>query len=255
MSTSKSLCCAGIALAVAAVVVAAGGQGPGRGFGHGKRFDGFNTAVRITGAPYSATRTITHVQKLSDGATITHTTIIQEARDSNGRTYSETLPETGSGQTRSFFHVFDPVDRVNISWSSGSKRATVMHLPDPAAHPGPRTDAPITGRSLNYLIPLITPENLGSKTIGGVVADGTRISQTIPTGKMGNDQPLTSTHDSWFCTDLTLEVMHVDTDPRSGTTTTELSNISRDEPAASLFQVPAGYTVQNHNAGERPGRP
>jgi hypothetical protein len=32
-------------------------------------------------------------------------------------------------------------------------------------------------------------------------------------------------------------------DPRFGTTTMQLTNVVRAEPDATLFQVPAGYTV------------
>lgn len=34
-----------------------------------------------------------------------------------------------------------------------------------------------------------------------------------------------------------------ETEPRFGTTVYQLSNISREEPDASLFQVPSDYTV------------
>jgi hypothetical protein len=43
--------------------------------------------------------------------------------------------------------------------------------------------------------------------------------------------------------------MRVDTDPRFGTTTTELTNISREEPSAALFQAPAGFTVKERTPG------
>jgi hypothetical protein len=40
------------------------------------------------------------------------------------------------------------------------------------------------------------------------------------------------------------------TDPMMGTRTIQLTNISREEPAATLFQVPADYTVQaSHRRG------
>ena len=34
-------------------------------------------------------------------------------------------------------------------------------------------------------------------------------------------------------------------DPRMGDTTYTLSNVDRSEPAASLFQVPADYTIKD----------
>jgi hypothetical protein len=41
-------------------------------------------------------------------------------------------------------------------------------------------------------------------------------------------------------------------DPRSGETTYRLTNLSRSEPDRSLFEVPAGYTVQE---GKMPPKP
>ena len=39
-------------------------------------------------------------------------------------------------------------------------------------------------------------------------------------------------------------------DPRMGTTTFQLTNIQKQEPDASLFQVPADYTVQGRAGAE-----
>jgi hypothetical protein len=259
---------AGLALALATVPALA--QGPGRGFGEG-RFGEFRMSAPTTGAPYSATMTITRVQKLSDGTTITHTSVVKEARDSSGRLYRETLPEN-PGHTFTSYSVFDPVSRVSIHWTSDSKQASLMHLPDPsqlaalrgARGPQPQISAqadgagpglgagPGPGQGFHHgNLPPATTESLGSKTIGGLVADGTRSTRVIPAGAEGNDQPITITHETWVSSDLKVELMRTDSDPRFGTTTMERSNISRTEPAAALFQAPVGYAIQEHTPGQR----
>jgi hypothetical protein len=43
---------------------------------------------------------------------------------------------------------------------------------------------------------------------------------------------------------LQLVVMTRHSDPRFGETTYKLTNINRAEPAKSLFEVPAGYTIK-----------
>lgn len=58
-------------------------------------------------------------------------------------------------------------------------------------------------------------------------------------------------HETWVSDDLKVPVMVKHSDPRSGTSTTQLTNVVRAEPDASLFTVPAGYTVQK---GQGPGR-
>jgi hypothetical protein len=43
--------------------------------------------------------------------------------------------------------------------------------------------------------------------------------------------------------DLKVPVMVKTSDPRFGSTTTQLNNVLRAEPDPTLFQVPTGYTV------------
>ena len=257
MNIGKFLCgVAGLALAVSPTLY--GQAGFGRGFGHGARFGEFHGKV-ITGAPYSATRTITRVQKLDNGTMITHTEVIKEARDSEGRTYMERVPETTGAGTgnRAFVRVFDPVNRVAISWSLNSKQATVVHLPDasPAGMSRLAQGSGGAGGSMHFRgnMQAANVESLGTKTINGVTAEGTRTTRVIPAGTQGNDQSLTVTHESWVSSDLKIAVMRVDTDPRFGSTTMELTNISRDEPPSTLFQAPAGYTV-NERTPSAPNR-
>ena len=54
--------------------------------------------------------------------------------------------------------------------------------------------------------------------------------------------------------DLKVPVMVKHSDPRSGTSTTQLTNIVRAEPDATLFTVPSGYTVQKGGPGWGSGR-
>jgi hypothetical protein len=86
-----------------------------------------------------------------------------------------------------------------------------------------------------------TTENLGRQTIEGVAADGTRTTSTIEAGAIGNDRPIRIITERWFSSELQTLVRTAHTDPRTGEETFRLTNISRSEPAAYLFQVPAGY--------------
>ena len=87
-------------------------------------------------------------------------------------------------------------------------------------------------------------ESLGKQTIEGVEAEGTRNVTTIAAGAIGNERPIEIVFERWYSPDLQTVVMTRHTDPRFGETTYRLTNISRDEPARSLFEVPAGYTVK-----------
>jgi hypothetical protein len=87
-------------------------------------------------------------------------------------------------------------------------------------------------------------ESLGKQTVEGVEAEGTRNVTTIAAGVIGNDRPIEIVFERWYSPALQTVVMTRHTDPRFGETTYRLTNISRDEPARSLFEVPAGYTVK-----------
>lgn len=91
-------------------------------------------------------------------------------------------------------------------------------------------------------------ESLGTKTIEGVTAEGTRLTLTIPAGEIGNTLPIEVVDETWYSSELQLVVMSKRRDPRSGETTYRLTTISRSEPDRSLFEVPADYTVQEGNA-------
>lgn len=88
-----------------------------------------------------------------------------------------------------------------------------------------------------------TRESLGMQAIEGVEVEGSRVTKTIPTGAIGNDRPIAIIQENWYSPELQLDVMSRKSDPRTGETTFRLSGIRRSEPAADLFQVPAGYRI------------
>jgi hypothetical protein len=101
--------------------------------------------------------------------------------------------------------------------------------PAPALTPRPRRE--------------VTVEDLGRKTIDGVLVWGTRRTTIIPENEQGNDLPMTTTDEEWVSKDLHLTVLSTHYNPASGTMTTRIANLSTSEPDPALFMVPAGYTV------------
>ena len=85
------------------------------------------------------------------------------------------------------------------------------------------------------------PEDLGTRTIEGVNAQGERRTHTIESGDIGNDRPIVIMDEHWYSPDLHVEVKSMHSDPRTGEDDTDLINIVRGEPDPSLFQLPAGY--------------
>lgn len=94
-----------------------------------------------------------------------------------------------------------------------------------------------------------TQESLGTQTIEGVLAEGMRTTIVYPVGSVGNDRPITTESETWTSKELNVTVLSKTSDPRNGESTTRLTNISRAEPDAALFQVPADYEIIEPQAG------
>ncbi len=93
-------------------------------------------------------------------------------------------------------------------------------------------------------------EQLGTKTINGLQALGTRMTRTIPAGEIGNLNPIEVVTERWYSSDLQLPLLTTHNDPMMGTMTIKLVNINRGEPDASLFQVPSDYKLISGKPGE-----
>lgn len=229
------------------------GRGPGpMGPDDALGFVGFEAGLfgkTVTGAPFTADVSTESVQILPDGNRIDNKTTGTLARDSSGRTRRDlTLPLIGgystSGNNGAPAHavvINDPVAGVSYVLNDNRKEARELRLPgnffrgnaasrDPNA--APRTNSPN-----------VTTESLGTQLIGGISADGTRTTRTIPAGQIGNEKPIAVTVERWYSPDLQMDILIKRTDPRGGTTLFQLTNVVRSEPDASLFQVPSDYTV------------
>jgi hypothetical protein len=222
----------------------AGMPGPGgpppEFFGEGMEVLGFG-GVRggkvVTNAPFSATATTT--QTLADGNHISRTANV--SRDSQGRVSRQvTLP----GAQRSFVVISDPVAGKQYMLQPNNKVAYEMPArgtrhPNASGNRGPGNHEWKGRGEAN-----VQKESLGTKMIGGVSADGTRFTRTIPAGQMGNEKPITIVSERWYSPDLQMVVMSSHSDPRFGQTTYTLTSIQRTEPPAANFTVPSDYTVK-----------
>jgi hypothetical protein len=219
----------------------------------------------VKGAPYSAQSVNEMVQTLSDGNRISHSSTSTIYRDSQGRERRE------EANGRSIF-ISDPVDGVSYSLQTNSKIAHknaqktvgVSYSTGSGSGAGSGRGGAVTTETRTFVMnspgngpetfyfsnqevssskvkPVV--ENLGTQTIEGVSAEGTRTTITIPAGQIGNDKPIVTETERWYSPELQVTVMTKRTDPRTGTTTYRLTNINRSEPAPTLFQVPSDYTV------------
>jgi len=87
-------------------------------------------------------------------------------------------------------------------------------------------------------------ESLGTQSVSGVNCAAKRNTHTIPAGQIGNDRPIEVVTETCFSEELKTVLSSRTNDPMHGETSMRLSGVSRGEPAKSLFEIPAGYTVK-----------
>jgi hypothetical protein len=231
----------------------------------------------VKGAPYSAEAVTEMTQTLGDGNRIVRKSTASVYRDSEGRTRrDQTLgsigPFAAAGDPPQTFFINDPVAGFNFILDPRTRTARKLPLPRiEHLSRGPRAGARVEDRVVRAPAPggLGTSvmiyenvegepgpfrtsthgpgpktESLGKQTIEGVEAEGTRTTLTIPAGQIGNERPIQIVMERWYSPELQTVVMTKNSDPLVGESVYRLTNISRNEPPRSLFEVPADYKLR-----------
>jgi hypothetical protein len=188
----------------------------------------------IPGAPFSATAVIEVKRYWPDGSTQIRRTINLIARDSQGRTHNETrrlMPEYFHGSPPLLsLRLFDPLTRIRT-------------LCDPTLRIARQQFVRKQPRASSLPNPFMRIEDLGVTTLNGLQAKGTRRIYTISAAASGTGNPVEVDDEEWYSEDLHVNLLFRHADPRIGAQTIGLSGLKREEPPASMFQVPAGYQI------------
>jgi hypothetical protein len=192
--------------------------------------EGFNSRV-VRGKPFSGTEERRSLQVLGDGTRIENNQTNRLFRDSEGRTRVEEINGTVT--------IFDPVAnfRVELNTSARTTRRVNNLLLTTLYGQAVQTYTATTRG-----IAAETTENLNPQVVNGVMAQGVRTTMTIPKGQVGNDREIKVVTERWVSNDLQMLVKSSNSDPRFGDTTYQLTGIVQQEPEASLFRIPDGYT-------------
>ena len=220
-----------------------GGHGPGGGMMGGE----FGEGKTITGTQLSGDLVISRDTTLADGNRIHSESTTKVYRDAQGRVRREVgvdlaTPATGNVK-RSMVVITDPVAGKRYMLNPDNKTAREMPMRGPK-HPGEAHEEHMRAMGGPDDPGAVTKEQLGTKAVNGMQAEGVRVTRTIPAGAIGNDKPIAVVTERWYSTDLQIGVMTLHTDPMMGTVTTKLVNVVRGDPDASLFQVPPDYKVE-----------
>lgn len=220
----------------------------------------------VPNEPYSATVAIETIQTLPDGNRIVQHLTGTIARDSQGRTRRDIPASASAAKAPHMVFIQDPVTQTAYALNLTDKTAQKVAFPSTAADAGggsdpvnggsgfvmqmgnvtsdgpePRMGVSLrTGRRMNVNV---SKENLGSKTLEGLLVNGTRTTWTIPAGQIGNARPITSVTETWTSPDLQTVIFSKRTDPLMGEEIYQLTNINRAEPGPALFTVPPDFKV------------
>jgi hypothetical protein len=204
----------------------------------------------VAGAPFSATALIQSEQTMPDGTVIVKHTIDFVGRDSKGRIRNERrslVPEPFRGTPALLeVHIFDLQTRMNTFYDPATHIARQRVLPEPA-----KANAMLEADA--------KAEDLGSTSINGMDAKGTRHTSTVPAAISGTGKAVTVVDEYWYSEDLQMNLLVRHTDPRTGVQTVALSDIKRQEPPPAFFEVPEGYKIVDvtppPGAAQLPARP
>jgi hypothetical protein len=232
----------------------------------------------VRNSPFSATLLVESTVRQPDGATSTKTTTSLLYRDKKGRTRSDrfgeqqvdpaalesvtphssvindpvagftyTLDHAHTSARRSAF-VYQPKETAGESAGQTQATSARQHfLPMPASSGG-ENNGLSAGTAAGSSA--AKTESLGTREIEGVLAEGTRVTMTLPAGAHGNEHPIQYVSERWYSLALQTVVLLKRSDPQGGETTYRLININLGEPSTSLFTMPANYKVRDENGRE-----
>lgn len=188
----------------------------------------------VAGLPFSATVVIEVERPMRDGSVRITRTINRIARDSSGRTHNEVrrlMPESFHGSPQLMeVRLFDPLTRMS----------TVYY---PATHLARQQVLPVKPKTANPPNPWLQVEDLGTTTLDGLEAKGTRRTLNVSPFSTDPGEAVMVVDEIWFAKDLRINLLVHHIDPRSGEQMAALSGIQREEPPAAMFEVPQGYSI------------
>jgi hypothetical protein len=204
-------------------------------------------AAIVVGQPFTLVEKTADLTPKPDGTAVTRRSVERKWRDSQGR-FRREVGQVADGQEAVYDRatIIDPVKNTVTTLYFDRKVASVVHLQPGALHPYvDLEDRPLVAMPGVQ----VKVETIEGRSFAGEKAVGRRVTRTRPPGTVGNDKTIVSVSERWMSPDLKIMLATSMDDPREKQGR-EVMQISRGEPDASLFQVPADYTVT-----EAVGRP
>lgn len=204
-------------------------------------------------APFSAMVHTEWVRPMAGGGTSTLVNQRKVMRDRDGRIYEERwflVPKGGNAKSRmNVIQIYDPNEHTGYDCFLIGPKKDVCQL---FSYSGIDTQAPpLKPGPLPNDMGYRTHEELGTRTIEGIEVTGTRDTTVVKAGVMGNDQEMKIVREFWHSDKLGVNLLSILSDPRIGTETFTLSDISVTEVDPKYFQLPEGFSIDDRRT-EKP---
>jgi hypothetical protein len=197
----------------------------------------------VTGKPFSGRDSIEWTRTLEDGSVVTTHLTALVARDSEGRIRRERttfVPANSNEQSKPMeIIILDPAEHTRTICDIATHRCSVTDYSTSVKF------APVPAGPLDNGKRYLARESLGTNTVDDLNVVGTRETLTINAGVIGNNQPVVTTREFWYSSDLEINLSVTRKDPREGTQVIQLIDLSRSEPDPSLFRVPSEFVIED----------
>jgi len=213
----------------------------------------------VANAPFTGVIVVERTMVSHNGGPVADLKTVRDvARDSQGRVYNVFRGLVPASQNAPppvvRIHFYDPQTRSYTYLYPQQKTymtGTVNH--PPAAEPADMVASP-AGNSVP-LNQFTKQEDLGTHSMDGVSAHGVRVIQTIPAASSGTGNEIVLTDEYWYADDLHMNVVVKHNDPRTGSVTMTLTQVTRTDPDPALFQIPDGYRPAGMGSGTADSQP
>lgn len=190
---------------------------------------------------------VVHIEKsvVNPNGSVSELKSVREvARDGRGRIHNEfrEFVKATSNKTPQpeRIHLFDPQTRTS-TYLNPQRRTYFTRTGDhpPAAFPPDRRFSTPPGEGPQN--EFTEQEDLGTRDIDGQSAHGIRESQRVAAEDSGKGKEIVISDEYWYSEDLRINLMVKHSDPRTASFTLTVTEITRTEPDAALFEIPPGY--------------
>lgn len=202
----------------------------------------------IPHAPFFATLATESVKYAADGGTMSFVNQRHIARSAEGRIYEERwylVPKGGKVKSSmSWIQLADPKHHTLYNCSP-QRHICDLLVYDPQPDLAAASLRKGTTHTLEDGDGREIWEDLGTQDLLGIETEGVRQTTVTNVGVLGNDQPLNSMSEYWHSQHLGINLLSIRSSPYFGKQTFTITEISTGDPDAQLFNLPAGYTVND----------